>query len=69
METKKTKIKNLIDRGCDRREIIRKVGTTAGYLTKVLSELRLEGFDIPKAKTGCPRAFSQEQAGGKIASR
>ena len=60
METKKTKIKDLIERGCDRREIIRKVGTTAGYLTKVLSELRLEGHNIPKAKAGRPRRFSQE---------
>lgn len=60
LETKKTQIKNLMERGCDRRKIIQKVGTTAGYLTKVLSELRLEGHNIPKAKAGRPRRFSQE---------
>ncbi len=60
METKKTKIKNLMERGCDRRKIIQEVGTTAGYLTKVLSELRQEGYDIPKAKVGRPRRSSRQ---------
>lgn len=59
METKKDQIKGLIEKGCARKEILQIVGTSAGYLTKVLSELRIEGFDIPRAKVGRSRSFSQ----------
>lgn len=61
IETKKSRIKSLIEKGCARREILREVGTTAGYLTKVLSELRLEGYDIPKTKIGRPRKCSASE--------
>ena len=55
IESKKIRIKGLIEKGFGRRQIVREVDTTVGYLTKVLSELRFEGFDIPKVKVGRPR--------------
>jgi hypothetical protein len=55
VETKKSRIRSMIEKGCDRREIIKTVGTSASCLSKTLSDLRLEGFDIPKAKAGRPR--------------
>jgi hypothetical protein len=56
LQTKKNRIECLIQEGRSRGEIIREVGTTAGYLTKTLSELRLEGCNIPRLKAGRPRA-------------
>ncbi len=55
IESKKARIKHLIEKGIDRQKIIKEVDTSAGYLTKVLSELRLEGCNIPKIKVGRPR--------------
>jgi len=71
IESKKSRIKRLIEKGVERRQILKDVDTSAGYLTKVLSELRLEGFDIPIAKSGRPRelvkpvaCILQNQSGG-----
>jgi hypothetical protein len=61
IESKKHRIKNLIEKGVDRKKIIKEVDTSAGYLTKVLSELRLEGLNIPKAKVGRPRNPAQSK--------
>lgn len=52
--SRKEQIRLLIGAGKSPREILQKVGTSAGYLTKVRSELRLEGYDIPKLKPGRP---------------
>jgi len=62
VESKKSMIKGLIEGGVDRRQILKDVGTSAGYLTKVLSELRLEGFNIPILKSGRPRELTQPVA-------
>jgi GTPase SAR1 family protein len=58
IECKKNKIKNLCERGFTDEQIVSEVGTSAGYVTKVKSQLRVEGYNISYNKIGRPRNSS-----------
>jgi hypothetical protein len=61
--SKKSLVKNLMQKGKTTAEIHREVEISDGYLRVILHDLRAEGLDVPRLKKGRPRTIKTISCG------